>query len=361
MTEKTTAAPEPSTTPAPEGSSAAAETTTTTPAAEAEGDALFREMADKSNARLAGQEKHVAPLPPDPEDGEDEIESETPAKAGVSTSEGKGDAATAAQPRGPDGKFVAAAAEPTDDEILAEVPEAARAKVKGRLDAARKAAADAAVTEKAELQKVRSELGRVRAAQGAAKAAPEKKPVSAEAKAELEAFERKYPDLVKGMKALMRTEGGDPENREALLEYVEQKRAEEAVKMAHEEVEKRHPDWINTVNTPAFQTWKGQQSAKVQALAASNDPEDAMILLDLFAPRAPKAKEPTAEEKAAEAKNATEAAQLAAKRKLQKDGAQSPTTKGGASPDITLDPNDGEALFRHYARQSNTRLARSGN
>ena len=46
-------------------------------------------------------------------------------------------------------------------------------------------------------------------------------------------------------------------------------------------VESRHPGWENEVKTPAFHGWLQGQAREVQMLARSDDPQDAIRLLDL--------------------------------------------------------------------------------
>lgn len=56
-------------------------------------------------------------------------------------------------------------------------------------------------------------------------------------------------------------------------------------------VEVRHPGWKKEVKTPEFVGWLQRTPREVQMLAASDDPEDAVRLLDLY--KAPKAKQAT--------------------------------------------------------------------
>jgi hypothetical protein len=47
-------------------------------------------------------------------------------------------------------------------------------------------------------------------------------------------------------------------------------------------VEVRHPGWKETVQEPVFQGWLQRQAREVQMLAASESPQDAIRLLDLY-------------------------------------------------------------------------------
>ena len=52
--------------------------------------------------------------------------------------------------------------------------------------------------------------------------------------------------------------------------------------LATYQVAKRHPGWENTVRSKSFKDWLGKQPQSVQHLAASDRPEDAILLLDLY-------------------------------------------------------------------------------
>jgi hypothetical protein len=51
---------------------------------------------------------------------------------------------------------------------------------------------------------------------------------------------------------------------------------------AKAQVESAHPGWEKLVRTAAFRRWLAQQTLRIRALAASNNPEDAIALLTLF-------------------------------------------------------------------------------
>lgn len=360
MTDSTTAT-QPSSETAP-AASVASDTTATAadaPLTEEQSEALFNEYARAANKRLDNSPASTEIAAPDPGEEDDEPKKETPAKAGVSTTEpGKTEAADAAAGKPVEEKKPAAPKEPTDDEILADVPEKVRDTVKGRLAAARKAAADAEDKALKNDQRFRSEQGRVQALekQRAAPAAAQKKPIPPETQAELSAFEKKHPDLVKGMKALLAAQGGNPDNHHELLEYVAQKRYEETLKMGFAAVEQRLPGWVNDAKSPEFKKWIEGESAKVQAWKDSDDPEDAALLMERYYAAHPR--KPAATAPAADTTAAAEAAAVANRRALQKDGAKNPTVRGAGAPDTKFDPNDPEQLFAFYAKAANARLAR---
>ena len=58
---------------------------------------------------------------------------------------------------------------------------------------------------------------------------------------------------------------------------------EEIAKLRSEmKVENKHPEWQETVKTPEFHGWMSGNPREVQMLALSDDPQDAVRLLDLF-------------------------------------------------------------------------------
>lgn len=94
-----------------------------------------------------------------------------------------------------------------------------------------------------------------------------------------------YPDFFKTFKAAI-----DP----LLLEVENLKRAgpqepsaaiDQRIDLVRREmaVEIRHPGWQETIQTPGFRGWMAQQPREVQMLAYSDQPKDAVRLLDLHA------------------------------------------------------------------------------
>lgn len=384
-TEDKTTASQPSTESAPSSTTAATDTTTTTEStdqvlADDEADPYFDELAARSDARLQAQEREPAPSPEKnpPDKAGTESNTEAPAKAGASTSKPGEDAAASTDAAATDkGKenTAAAAQEPTDDEILASTPEKLRPAVERRLRAEKAAKEKAAELDRANKdleQKYRSEQGRVAALTRAGKPAPAAKtaplkPTAEElatVKADVEAFEKRYPDIAKGIKAIFVQRGGNLSNERELLEFVADQKVAAEKRIAYDAVEKAHPGWQDMAKSKEYSEWIATQPAKVQAWADSEDITDAVLLFDRFKARpgavknAPSPTDAKAEaaKKAAEA----EAAALAAKRELQQDGARTATAKGGAAPDTTLDPNSLEALFDIYAKKADARLARLG-
>lgn len=372
MTTESTSAAQPSNTPAPDTSVADTPSTTPTEATEADEDALFRKYAAKANARLDDGAEPPPPREPGDDDpgGETQTtESETPAQAGVSTSEPTKDAPAgtpAAAPAKGKEEQAAPASEPNDDEDLKDLPEEARARVKARIAAERQRAADLEKANKALEHKFRSENARVKALQARAKPAPQQPTPQNDAQkaadaAEVERLKKQYPDVYKAIDAMFRARGGDPGDNKELLDFMREQKELADFEAAGAVIAKVHPAWQDTLRSDEFSTWLEGQPEKVKAWVDSTDPQDTLLLLDRFTGQGGRAA-PVSTSKAApstDAKAAAEAAALAARRDLQKDGARSPNARSRTAPNETADLSDPEQLYRYYADKANRRLAGS--
>ena len=101
-------------------------------------------------------------------------------------------------------------------------------------------------------------------------------------------LERDYPEFAKAVRGpidALRTQMADLQSK------IQQPPAQpdgfvsrdEIAKLRSElKVESKHPEWQETVKTPEFHGWMAGSSREVQMLAGSNDPQDAVRLLDLF-------------------------------------------------------------------------------
>ena len=69
---------------------------------------------------------------------------------------------------------------------------------------------------------------------------------------------------------------------QAQLARIEAERTKFEEDRAVAKVEAAHPGWIAAIRTPQFSAWKASQPASVQALAASDRAEDAILMLDLY-------------------------------------------------------------------------------
>src|SRR6185369_2869403 len=120
-----------------------------------------------------------------------------------------------------------------------------------------------------------------------------------------------------------------------LAEYVENEKRTRYMTEAFESVEAVHPGWRAKVNTPEFKSWTAT-SPTYEKLAASDEITDAIALLDLYDATTAKSQP---KPKPIDQKAAAEAAQLAARRGAQADGARAPKN-GNAQPNPGVDPND---------------------
>lgn len=104
-------------------------------------------------------------------------------------------------------------------------------------------------------------------------------------------LERDYPEFAKAVKGpieALRTQMAElqskiqqpPVQPDVFVsrEELEKLRSE----LKEKEVESKHEGWQRTVKTPEFHGWMAGSPREVQMLAASNDPQDAVRLLDLF-------------------------------------------------------------------------------
>lgn len=124
---------------------------------------------------------------------------------------------------------------------------------------------------------------RLNAAGGEAPTAKELREAQGSPKA-MEDLKRDYPEFAEAMESALNARLSQVEQ---LLH--QQQPAQPAVSpdeinrlRAEFQVEVRHPGWQNTVQTPEFRGWLTRQPREVQMLAASESPQDATRLLDIF-------------------------------------------------------------------------------
>jgi len=99
-----------------------------------------------------------------------------------------------------------------------------------------------------------------------------------------------FPEWAEGIEAYMATRqpgaqaaGITPEQMQERLQQQEATlRAEMATRVNEMFVETRHEGWKDTVKTPEFAAWAQVQSPEIKALAASDNPADAVRMLDLY-------------------------------------------------------------------------------
>jgi hypothetical protein len=104
-------------------------------------------------------------------------------------------------------------------------------------------------------------------------------------------LERDYPEFAKALKPVLETSLAaqraelekriprQQEQQEVVTDVVTKQELE--VFRAEQRVEAKHSGWQQRVAQPEFQGWLSQAPREVRMLAGSNDPEDAIRLLDL--------------------------------------------------------------------------------
>lgn len=166
------------------------------------------------------------------------------------------------------------------------------------LEALKKVIADLQARDVAREQETRRTAGRVAALQSAldkARAAnepPPKSPTQRLAKRpdKWQSVAEDYPDIASGAEelidAVLGASGADASEElkttvAAVLANT-QDLANELQSTRDLLVEFKHPDWKSTVKSAEFVSWRQTQPQEVNALGASNDPRDAVRMLDLF-------------------------------------------------------------------------------
>ncbi len=240
----------------------------------------------------------------------------------------------------------AAVATPAATDDLAELPEAARVRVKAAEDRAKKLALDN-----------RSMAGRMSAYQRRYEEAAGKRPAEVQAKATVEQtedweqFKTDYPDIAGAIESKFAAQQPTADATLAqVVEFVESEKRNRFLHDAWDAVESVHPGWRDTGKTPEFQAWR-KTSQTYDKLAASDDIADAIALFDLYAGHQAQAGTAPRVDPA----EVAESRKLAARREAQSEGAQSPANRTQV-PNENVDLNDADQLFAFYAGQSNKRL-----
>lgn len=98
-------------------------------------------------------------------------------------------------------------------------------------------------------------------------------------------LEREYPEFAKVLKGpmeTMRTQLAELQQKTSQPNESPDFKRELAALRSEMQVESRHPGWLETVAKPEFNGWLQQAPREQQMLAASDRPEDAIRLLDLY-------------------------------------------------------------------------------
>jgi hypothetical protein len=95
-------------------------------------------------------------------------------------------------------------------------------------------------------------------------------------------FEADYPEIAAVMKAQMEDAKAQIASTQKTAEALAQDYAQKAQAEREAAVEAAHKGWKETIKAPAFTAWLGQQPQGVRALGASDEPGDAIALLNAF-------------------------------------------------------------------------------
>lgn len=148
-------------------------------------------------------------------------------------------------------------------------------------------------------------MGAIRAGQDAAKAAEkfgieapkvEQLKAAGTSSAKWDQLKAEFPDWGEALEERLAAQAAPALDAEALKRaigealprdvtpLIESHRAEwiaEAESRAYVRV--KHPQWVKTINTPEFTAWRQAQPPEINALGASEDADDAVRMLDLYA------------------------------------------------------------------------------
>jgi hypothetical protein len=314
-------------------------------AEEAERDQIFREYAEKADARLNDEQDHATDVGADP----DEVVQDTP------PTEKQDKAQPVAQGKPSEESGAAAATPAPEPAWIARLPEADRDAARASLKEADELRAKNAKLD----QDYRSVSGRVAAYQRRYEDVKAQLPVVAqtavaaaekvETTAEWNDFAEQYPDVAKAIESRFPKGAGQDPTVQDIAGWVNEQRTERFLTEAYETVEAVHPGWRDQCKTKEFQEWKAS-SETYKRLAASDDISDAIALLDLYKALHPAQETPKPNANAVAATDA-----VAARRAAQVAGARAAKTER-AAPNQNLDMNDGEQLFEFYSKAANERI-----
>lgn len=150
-------------------------------------------------------------------------------------------------------------------------------------------------------QRIKSQLGReisaLKKAAGQAATdtradggnAPTQQEIDAAAKAGGEKWKKLQDDFPEWADAMEERFGANPGAQvdakalaDQVIAHVDERLQAEAAARAKRTVERKHQGYVETINTPEFKAWHDAQPAEVKALAESDEPEDAIDLLDRY-------------------------------------------------------------------------------
>ncbi|MGZ5078616.1 MAG: hypothetical protein ACXWHZ_03610 [Usitatibacter sp.] len=318
-------------------------------------DALFAEAAgtEAPVATEEGAEQPAADQPKQEETAKSEgdldlpqntvVKEATAAKASDATKDGEAKPA-AEQPAASDWRAsLSAEAKAEVERIEAEARRVAEVNAKLAHQARSDAGRVAALTKRTE------ELAR-RAKEVDSAKAQERKALTDKLKAD-------FPEIAAALDARDAEANERIASTEQLAKQLAQDRKKAEMERAAAQVEAVHPKWLETIKTPAFGEWLGQQPQGVRALASSDEPGDAVTLLDAYrkahpAPSSEAAQTEGQESSTSPGNKATPtAAEIKAKRAEQLTKSTGVATKTATRESTNTVPDDTEAAFNHFAAQ----------
>jgi hypothetical protein len=174
-------------------------------------------------------------------------------------------------------------------------------------------------------------------------------------------FEADYPEIAAAMRAQHEEQQAQIESTKRIAEELAKDKVEEARLKREAAVEAAHAGWKQIVSSPAFEQWLGAQPQGVQALGASDEPGDAIALLDRFHATHPATSSEAGVTKTTAttttaSKPSKTAAEIKAERAKQLEASQGVATKetsrestnAGAADDVEL-------AFDHYAKKAESK------
>lgn len=163
--------------------------------------------------------------------------------------------------------------------------------------------------------------------------APKSEETRAEYSERMQGLMEDYPEIAQALQEeLDRRLGGMKQELSPVFEERQQRERDAAVA----QVRDKYPDFDRTVNSQEFIEWYVQQPVSIQRLAGSQDPADAIAMLDYYSAISRPASNPAVQE---------------IREKRNQSLARNVTVRNTAPAPTGDAPDDFEAAFRFYAKQ----------
>jgi hypothetical protein len=187
---------------------------------------------------------------------------------------------------------------------------------------------------------------------------------AAERKALIEQLKADYPQIAAGLEALQQEQDVRIASAETLAQELARKAVADEAAKRFASVEAKHKGWMATIKTPAFAAWKDKQPPEVQALGASDEPADAIAMLNRFREAHPATSEVTQDTTTTTttttaAKPSKTAAEIKADRAKTLAASGGPATRPATRESTTTVPDEVDAAFGHFASQKDKQAAAS--